>query len=317
MGTLRLLIYISALLFSSNVIAKKCLYISSYHQGYAWSDGIEKGVIEGLQGKCKFKQFDMDTKRNKSEAFKKQAALTAKELIASWKPDVVIASDDNASKYLIKPYFKNHTLPFVFCGVNWNTKAYGFPYDNVTGMVEIAPIKDLFKRVNSIQGQPEKAFYLGADTLTEQKNLRRYKLEAEHTQFTIKSGLAQTNQQWLELYKEAQNYDLVIIGSHSGINDWNHALNKTFINKNTRKLSVTIHEWMMPYSMYGLTKIPEEQGLWAAQAASYILEGISPNDIPIVSNRKWDVWVNKEIMQNSPVKIPSKLLKKAKITFNK
>ncbi|MCP4430760.1 MAG: hypothetical protein GY806_07265, partial [Gammaproteobacteria bacterium] len=23
--------------------AKKCLYVSSYHRGYAWSDGVEQG----------------------------------------------------------------------------------------------------------------------------------------------------------------------------------------------------------------------------------------------------------------------------------
>ena len=44
----------------------------------------------------------------------------AKAEIDAFKPDVVIAADDNASKYLIEPYFKDAALPFVFCGVNWD-----------------------------------------------------------------------------------------------------------------------------------------------------------------------------------------------------
>lgn len=306
------LIFLSILIHFNTAYAQKCLYISSYHHGYAWSDGVEKGLRNTLDGKCEVKQFDMDTKRKKTPELIQKATLEAKKIIENWKPDVVIASDDNASKYLIKPFFKNHSLPFVFCGVNWNTDAYGYPYDNVTGMVEVAPIKDLFKRVTLITGKPKNAFYIGADTLSEKKNLFRYQQEAKQTQINLDHGLAKNQQEWIELYKKAQNYDFVIIGSYSGINDWNLTSIQTYLYLNSQKLSITIHEWMMPYTMYGLTKIPEEQGEWAAEAALYILDGVSPKEIPIVSNRKWDVWVNKEIVNQTNIHIPPKLIKKAK-----
>jgi hypothetical protein len=82
--------------------------------------GLKESGIE-------LKVFRMDTKRNADEAFKKDAALKAKAEIEAFKPDVVIASDDNASKFLIEPYYKNASLPFVFCGVNWDEKCTGFP----------------------------------------------------------------------------------------------------------------------------------------------------------------------------------------------
>ncbi len=66
-------------------------------------------------------------------------------MIDSWQPDVVIASDDNASKYLIAPYYKGGDLPFVFCGLNWDASVYGFPAKNVTGMVEVAQIPQLLE----------------------------------------------------------------------------------------------------------------------------------------------------------------------------
>ncbi|MES9974447.1 MAG: hypothetical protein ABW094_09315, partial [Candidatus Thiodiazotropha sp.] len=132
------------LLFSASLsgqaVANKCLFISSYHTGYAWSDGVESGLRETLGGKCELKQFDMDTKRHKDEVSKKEAARKARELIERWRPDVVITADDNAAKYVIKPFFKDHQVPFVFCGINWNVDEYGFPYSNTTGMVEVAPI---------------------------------------------------------------------------------------------------------------------------------------------------------------------------------
>ncbi|MDY6951560.1 MAG: hypothetical protein SWE60_08615, partial [Thermodesulfobacteriota bacterium] len=98
----------------------KILYVDSYHQGYPWSDGITEGIQEVLQGKdVELKIIRMDTKRHTSEGFKREAASKAKALIEDFKPDVVIASDDNASKYLIMPYYRDASLPFVFCGVNW------------------------------------------------------------------------------------------------------------------------------------------------------------------------------------------------------
>ncbi len=299
-------------LFPHSAIAKKCLYISSYHVGYEWSDGIEKGLRNTLEGKCEVQQFNMDTKRHKDETYKKQIALKAKQLIETWQPDIVIVSDDNAARYIIQPYYKDHRIPFVFCGINWHVNTYGFPYSNTTGMVEVAPISALFEKVSQIRGKANTGFYLGADTLTEKKNLSRFQQEATDSGIKLLKGLAKNMAQWLNYYKQAQQYDFVIIGSNSGINDWDPAIIQKTIVQVTDKLSVTNHHWMMPYSILGLTKIPEEQGIWAAQAALYILDGTSPADIPIISNRKWDLWINEKNLSYSEIKMPHSLLKKAK-----
>ncbi|MGD8911548.1 MAG: ABC transporter substrate binding protein [Candidatus Thiodiazotropha sp.] len=297
---------------SSQAVANKCLFISSYHTGYAWSDGVEVGLREALNGKCELKQFDMDTKRHKDEVSKKQAAQKAKELIEGWKPDVVITADDNAAKYLIKPFFKDHSIPFVFCGINWNVDEYGFPYSNTTGMVEVAPIDVLFDNARHIQGGAHKAIYLGAKTLTEKKNLKRFERAAEKHGIVMEHRLVNTTKDWMSAYAEAQGFDFVVIGSNSGINDWNKKTVSDYVAKTTKTLSLTNHGWMMPYTILGLTKIPEEHGEWAALAALAILDGIKPTEIPIVSNRKWDIWVNDIILKRSGIRFPESLQRKAK-----
>jgi len=298
--------------FPLSAFADKCLYVSSYHKGYAWSDGVERGLRNTLKDKCELKQFDMDTKRHKDEASKQAAAEKAKQIIESWQPDVVITSDDNAARYLIKPFYKDHNIPFVFCGVNWSVDEYGFPYSNVTGIVEIAPINAAFERIATIQGTPKTAFYLGADTLTEKKNLARFQKAASKKQVELEYGLAGTMTEWINHYQDAQQYDFVIVGSNSGINDWNEGAVKAAIDKTTKVMSVTNHEWMMPYTILGLTKIPEEHGEWAAQAALYILSGTPPADIPIVSNRKWEIWLNPNILEKTAVILPKSISQKAK-----
>ena len=291
---------------------KKCLFVSSYHQGYAWSDGVEHGLRAVLKGKCQYRQFDMDTKRRKSTDEKKQSALEAKAIIDTWKPDVVITADDNAAKFLIVPYFKDNAIPFVFSGVNWTAKEYGFPYRNVTGMIEVAPIVPMLESAMDIVPKLRRAFYLGADTLTEEKNLERFREAAGQLGFELESALVDTTDKWLEAYARAQETDLVILGSNAGINDWNEDRAKAGVLKQTSKLSVTNHDWMMPFAIIGVTKVPEELGEWAAKAALAILGGMSPSAIPIVPNSRRDIWVNPKIIDAAKITLPVSMMRKAK-----
>lgn len=302
------------MLFAGEAMAQKCLYVSSYHKGYAWSDGVERGLRSVLESQCELRQFDMDTKRNKDEAYKKKVALEVKALIESWQPDVVITSDDNAAKYLIKPYYRDHRIPFVFSGVNWTVDAYGFPYSNVTGIVEVAPVSAVFDRVNLIQGRAKTAFYLGADTLTERKNLARFQKAAEKKGVKLHYRLVPSVADWIRAYDDAQAFDFVIMGSNSGINDWNDDEAKSAVLSLTRRISLTNHKWMMPFTLLGLTKVPEEHGEWAGTTAAYILKGAQPSEIAIVSNRKWDIWLNEDILSEAGFTLPKRLRFKAKKT---
>ena len=291
---------------------KKCLFVSSYHQGYAWADGVERGLRTVLEGHCEVKQFDMDTKRRKSPAEIKESALRAKALIESWKPDVVIAADDNAAKHLIVPYYKDHELPFVFCAVNWTAEEYGFPFSNVTGMLEIAPIQPSLERAVQIVPDLRRAFYIGADTLTESKNLKRYEDAAANLGLKMDHALADSTESWLAAYRKAQDYDLVVLGSNAGINDWDQDQVRAGVLQHTRKLSVTNMQWMMPFTVLGLTKVPEEQGEWAAKAALGILGGVSPSSIPIVANSRRDIWVNTGILAAASIRLPDDVMRKGK-----
>ena len=42
----------------------RCLYVSSSHAGYAWNDGIERGLEAELRGRCEITRFYMDGTRN-------------------------------------------------------------------------------------------------------------------------------------------------------------------------------------------------------------------------------------------------------------
>lgn len=292
--------------------ASRCLFVSSYHPGYAWADDIEEGVREVLIGQCEFHQLNMDTKRNKSERYIKAKALEVKQFIDEWKPDVVIVADDNASKYLVKPYYKDADIPFVFCGVNWTVSEYGYPYSNVTGMIEVSPIRQIFEKIHQIVPQARRGFYIGANTLTEHKSYLRFRKVAERDNIRLEKRLALTQAEWIDAYREAQQGDFIILGTKSGINDWDDLAANQAVAKFGKKLSLTDYEWMVRFATLGLTKVAKEHGEWAAMTALEILNGVRPIDIPIIPNQRWDMYVNPDLVKRIDVKLPDYILVKSK-----
>ena len=290
----------------------RCLFISSYHQGYHWSDKVEQGLRAVLGDRCEIKQFDMDTKRRKGEDQIRQKALEAKRLVETWRPDIVITADDNAAKHVIQPFFKDHEIPFVFCGVNWTADEYGFPYGNVTGMIEVAPIRETLEHARKIVPDAGRAFYIGADTFTENKNLQRFRSAVQRLDLTLDHRLVSSTADWLAAYRAAQAYDFIILGATAGINDWDAERVQDHVLAHSRTFSVTNHKWLMRYAMLGVTTVPEEQGEWAGKTALAILDGMSPSGIPIVANSRQDIWINDRYLAAAAIDLPKRLAQKGK-----
>jgi ABC-type uncharacterized transport system substrate-binding protein len=115
----------------------KILHIMSYHSPWKWTDGQLAGFKAALQDlNIEYKVFQMDTKRRSDEAWRRKVGQEARDLIDSWKPDLVYTSDDYAQEYVAK-YYLNQKLPFVFSGVNADPSQYGFVGSkNITGVLE-------------------------------------------------------------------------------------------------------------------------------------------------------------------------------------
>jgi len=295
---------------------KRCLYINSYHSGYAWSDGIESAVKAELAGHCDVTVFRMDTKRNTSAAFGRQKALEAKRLIESLHPDVLIASDDNASKYLIAPYYKNTDLPVVFCGINWTAKAYAYPYRNATGMIEVAAIKPLLQKARKILGQVNRVGFIGAKGVrTDEKEFAWMNKTYARYHVKVVPYYAANMAEWEQAYSAAQSNDMIVLNNIAGIKHWDRKRAIAYARKHATTLTVSTYDFMAQYSMLAMTKIASEQGVWAAHVAIRLLQGKKATSIPVVANRRFNMFVNPPMLQNTTIHMPDAILFKAiKIT---
>ncbi len=295
-----------------NYAGKIILYVDSYHQGYAWSNGIADGIRMMLHGtNAEIQSFHMDTKRHNDENYIKDAALRAKSLIERLKPDVVIASDDNASKYLIMPYYKDAETPFVFCGVNWDEKVYGYPYSNVTGVVEVDLVRQMVDTLKRY-AKGDRIGYISADAPTERKIVEIY--NKLFFKGKMKSYFASSVAELKQLFLKAQKEnDQLYFSNNAGLPDWNEKEAKTFFQANTTIPTGSHNAWMADYVLYTVAKLPEEQGMVAAKMALRILDGASPSSISIVNNRLSSLVINMKIGRNIGVVLELKQLSKAQI----
>jgi len=308
----------------NQTIKKKILYVDSYHPEFEWVQLITKGITEELNikinidGNLDCSQSDvelmithMDTKTNKNEKFKIQAALKAKKIIEIWKPDIVIVSDDNAAKYLIVPYYKNANLPFVFCGINWDASIYGFPFDNVTGMVEVMLVDQLIETLKKY-AKGSRIGILTVDTLTEKKNISNIQ---SFFNLRLISRIVNTMDDFKRVYKEIQDEcDILLITEMQSLKGYDKKELINFINNNTKIPTGTMFDFMAPFVLISYAATGYEHGQWAAQTALKILNGTPPNKIPITTNKQAKIYINMTLANKLDIIFPMDFIEQAVFT---
>jgi len=117
----------------------RLLVVHSYHQDQQ-EHVVEmtRGITEALAGAdCEIRFFHMDTKRQTTTQWKRDAGDRARQLVDEYQPQVVITMDDNAQEYFARDYARATPPPyFVFGGVNADPQQYGFPTAHITGVIE-------------------------------------------------------------------------------------------------------------------------------------------------------------------------------------
>jgi hypothetical protein len=231
--------------------------------------------------------------------------------IEGFKPDVVICADDNAFKYVIMPYYRDAALPVVFCGINWEISIYGAPYKNTTGMIEIALIGSLYRHLRKF-AKGDRIGLLGYDTWNEHKH-------AEYAANCIEGGFASMEfvkdfDSWKQKFIELQDkVDMLYLTAPDGIKNWNIAEAERFVLENVYiPVGIDASSILAPLGLIGLPKIPEEQDEYAARAALRILDGEKPSNIPVVTNKKGDLYLNLKIADKLGVIFPPLMLRNAK-----
>lgn len=294
---------------------KKVYFINSYHTGYEWSDGIERGLLKAFSAKTEYlldlKIFRMNTKFNQDEEFIRSQAAKVVNEISLYNPDIIISADDNAAKYIIEPYYKNGPIPTVFCGLNWDASVYGFPTEFVTGMVEIAPVQSLINELSK-HTDGRKLGFLGSNTYSEIKEIDNYKRQLGIDFYT--GYHVNTIEEYKRRYAELQvTVDILILINVTGIKDWKNEEHYDFIKESTLIPTGTTSQNVSDLATISFVRIPDEQGEWAGSKAIDYLNGVPFRNLKISTNKKSEITINKSLVDSLKLQLDKDLLESASI----
>lgn len=289
---------------------KKILMIDSYHQGYPWSDGLANGARKAVKDSgAELKIIYLDTKNNPSEDFAVKAGAKAKSEIDEFKPDAIIACDDNASKHIIVPFLKDKSIPVVFCGVNWDASGYGFPCSNVTGMVEVSLLPQLIAQMKKF-AKGDKVGYLAGDVETSRKEGYFYKNKFK---LDLTEKYVKTFDEWKAAFLELQNSNDMLIIDSTAVKDWDKEKAVAFVAENTKIPTGSVLDFVAPYALISYTKIAEEQSEWSVRTVFQIFDGSSVSSIPVTQNKLAKVYINAKIAKKLGAVFDIGLMKQAEV----
>lgn len=291
---------------------KKVFWVSSYSADYEHDVDKRSGIMEALKGSgVELTAFYMDTKSDDSTRYGERMGERAYELVQWLKPDVVIASDDNAQKYLVVPHLKNTALPVVFMAVNWDASIYGFPASNVTGMVEVELVRELVARMRRF-ARGDRVGYIGGNVETERKIVDIYNQRFFAGKMT--NYLVTSMEEFEREYRRAQTeVDMLMVSSYTGIRDWDADRARKFILANGRIPSGTPNRFMEQFVAFVVAKSMEEHGVYAGQTALTILGGKPPGSIPLCENTRMLLSLNVHVAKSAGIIFPVSMLKAARV----
>jgi ABC-type uncharacterized transport system substrate-binding protein len=292
--------------------SRKLFYINSYHPGYAPSDAVMTGIYEVVgASNARLDVFFMDTRRYPEPDAIAAKAKEAMEVINQIRPEVIIASDDNAVKYIVAEHFKHGPIPCVFCGVDWTCEPYGLPTDDVTGMLEVWPVRETVETLRPYYPNMKRVTVLSENTASEQKN--RSILDSIFAEVGLAAtyALVDTYDEWkMRFLKANVESDVIFLPSNGAIKDWDVADAQAFVRRHTQVPVITCDASLMKYAVFGVTEVGQEQGQWAARTALRILRGKRLAQIPVVQNEETMACVNPTLAEKIGFKPDAELLEK-------
>lgn len=310
---------VAGMLVWTNISKPRLLILHSYHADYAWVRDINVGLKRVLNANSHIfiRWHYLDTKRHPAKEYKQSSAIAARRVIDSWKPDVIIAMDDDAQEYVAKYYANRKGISVVFGGVNNRPSDYGYDKaDNVTGVLERLPLEAVKEGLLSFTstGATPSVFFLGDLSETVQGDERWVKDYNWSPVRLAGTKLVDSLDEWKTAVKKAAGAtDYILVSNYR----------KIFREKGGKELvppeeliRITQEMTKVPVigtnaffaedgGMFAIATSPFEQGDLAGKMALPILrKEKTARDIPIVDSHQSVVSMSESKMKQFGFKVP-------------
>lgn len=305
---LSILIISMGILWSGNALLfarpHRVLVVMSYEESYAWTKAVEKGIRARLDAHAELRFFYLDTKRDYAGGGANAKAAMA--LFRQFKPHAVIAVDDNAQSFFVVPYLRNKVdTPVFFCGVNAAPAAYGYPAENVTGVLERLPIREAITFTQMLLPETRTVGFLTRAGATSQGIL--VQIESERDTYpanSLPAALASTlPEAQSQVEQLRQRCDVLYITNVNGLLDetgvplTEEQIVPRLVTHFGKAIITSRRLYVQLGALLTVTNSGAEQGDLAARMLLKHLGGTPLKALPMRRNRQGERIVNLERMQ--------------------
>ncbi len=307
-----------------NVTRPRILVLQSYGTEYAWTRDVDVGIRRvfddtGVAGNYELRWHYMDLKRHPWPESKMAAGVQARHAIDEWRPDVLIAVDDDAQEYAAKYYANRPDIRIVFAGTNGSISPYGYDKaDNVTGILERKPltaIRDALIQIGFARNGPLRIVEICDASET---------VKLDHASIAafdwkplryVGAHLVETFDDWQRAVLAADGEADVIMTTNYRKLSRSH-IDRTLVPPD-EVLAWTEQHSQLPVigtnaffvedgGMLAIATSPFEQGETAARMARQIIDrGTSPRDIAVATTRQYIVLARPGLLARHHLVLPS------------
>lgn len=316
------LLLVVMLLFWFKASQPRVLVIHSYDTDYMWTRDVDTGLRRVLDGNLHYKVqwYYMNTKRHPDADFKRRAGMQAAREIERFRPDLIIAIDDDAQKYAVREYAQDPNVSIVFAGLNGSALPYGYHLaKNVTGIYErkpLASLRSMLSEMRDRNGNPlgNRIVHIGDKSASVMEDSKEIEI-ADWSPFRLAASKhVGAFDEWKRaVAASSAEGDLILISNYQNIlrqdggNDFvPPAEIIEWTEANSRVPVVGMGGFLVEDGgMLAMGASGFEQGDMAARMTIAILDrGVPAKDIPQAMPRQYLVYMRQAVMEKRGLTLP-------------
>ncbi|NJN72244.1 MAG: hypothetical protein HC799_05215 [Limnothrix sp. RL_2_0] len=317
------LIILSIFIVSHNLEKPRLLFVHSYERDYSWTTEQIDGINRILEGKNNYiiREHFLDTKKKDYDEYLKRSEREVRALIKQWKPNVIIATDDNAQILAGKYFVDDPKIKIVFTGVQGDLSEYYYASaDNVTGITEHVPpqaIKETLNEINrSLDLDLKRIFFVTHSTSHSRFVVENMQNFAWGDYEMVSAAEYKTFEDWKAAVREAEETaDILLIGGYKSLDYEDSSLKVPYeevlrwTDENSSLLKIGARGvYVEDGGMIAVGVSPYEQGEVAAKMAIALLENHKKiEDLPVQKSQQYLIYMRQSKMDEySPfLKMPT------------
>ncbi len=312
--------------------------LHSFSENDLWAQQVDAGILEALaeagysadDGTLELGEYWMNAKYYTSRDYMVNIAAAAQRAIEDFEPDLVIAVDDPAIKWVVAKWNGDEELPFVFTGLIASPDEIRKLAErtNVTGVQEVLFFGRTLDWIHYILPDVERVVFLSdttrkaevreeevADALAEHRlhhqEIAEHPVYLQEARAVVVETFADWQAQVLAANKEADvlvvvSY-LTLVDDRGGKVDSSEVIRWTVEHSEIPVVGMS-EDAVVLGALGGMVVAGDEQGQFAGQLAVRVLEGEPPAEIEMVVPRRGKLVLNTAAIQRWHVDVPISLL---------